>query len=255
MLRLSLLLFLNVPLLASSDSAVLVLRKMHETYAGKWYKTLRFTQETNMYMNDSLTKSERWIESIEFPDKFRIDFNAADGEDLVIFRNDSVYRMKDGKAKQAYGHNFLLFQLGGMYFYPFDTVKARFAREGYDLSRFRSDALGGRPVYVIGAEGGDDSSKQVWIDKEHLYIVRTLEYGPKGKDEARFEKHVRLNGGWCETKITFWSGRHFRQEEFYLECLAGEPFDPRLFDPKRWKEWHWATTPKKKNERKRSKSR
>ncbi len=74
-----------------------LLTKMHEKYAGKWYKTFQFKQTTDIYKNDSLIRSQVWSEHIQFPQNFRIDFGNADSGNAVIFKNDSSYYFKNSK--------------------------------------------------------------------------------------------------------------------------------------------------------------
>ena len=114
-----------------------VLKKMHDRYAGKWYKTFRFNQTTEMYHHDSLVRSETWYENIKFPDDFRIDFGNPDSGNAVIFKNDSSYFFRNGKLAAARpDENDLLFILGGMYFYPFDEIIPKMKSYGYNTDKF-----------------------------------------------------------------------------------------------------------------------
>lgn len=179
--------FINPP------SSKEILKKMHDRYAGKWYKIFSFNQTTEIYRNDSLKRSETWYENIKFPGDFRIDFGNPDSGNAVIFKNDSSYLFrKSQKAVVRPDNDDLLFLLGGMYFYPFDEVAAKMKSFGYDLDKFHEDTWKGKPVYVIGAFNNQDSINQIWIEKENFSPVRLIKYVDNTKEEALFENHVKL---------------------------------------------------------------
>jgi outer membrane lipoprotein-sorting protein len=209
-----------------------ILKKMHDRYAGKWYKTFSFNQTTEIYRNDSLKRSEIWYENIKFPNDFRIDFGNPDGGNAVIFKGDSSYSfIKSQKAGVRPNDDDLLFLLGGMYFYPFDEVTVKMKSFGYDLDKFHEDIWKGMPVYVIGANKNQDSVNQIWIEKENFSPVRLLKYENNTKEEALFENHVKLDGGFTETLVYFYINDKLIQVEKYHDLKANIEIDPAIFDP------------------------
>jgi len=150
-----------------------IVKKMHDRYAGKWYHTLTFTQTTEMYRNDSLRGTQTWHEFIRFPDRFRMDFGAADSGNAVIFRGDSAYRYRNGQLRSVTINNNegLIFLLGGIYFYRLEqTCQILSDSLHFDLTQTREDNWKGHPVYVIGKEGAN----QLWIDQQNLCLVRMI---------------------------------------------------------------------------------
>ena len=100
-----------------------ILKKMHDHYYGKQFKTLTFNQTTENYRNDSLVKTSAWYEAIQYPNHFRIDFGDPHHGNGVIFSKDSAYNFRNGKlAKVTVNTDDLTFLLGGMYFYSFEKV-------------------------------------------------------------------------------------------------------------------------------------
>lgn len=187
-----------------------VLKKMHDRYSGKWYKTFSFNQTTEMYRNDSLKRTETWYENIKFPNDFRIDFGNPDSGNAVIFKNDSSYVFRNGTfAGVRLDENDLVFLLGGMYFYPFEEVLTNMKSLGYDLNKFHEDTWKGKSDYVIGAGKGEDSVNQIWIDKDNLNLVRMLKFDTKQKEEGLFENHVKLGGGYSESLVYFFDPENF----------------------------------------------
>jgi outer membrane lipoprotein-sorting protein len=212
-----------------------VLKKMYDRYAGKWYKTFSFNQTTEVYRNDSLKHTETWYESIKFPKDFRIDFGDPDSGKAVIYKNDSSYFFRNGKlAGVRPDNNDLLFLLGGMYFYKFDEVISKMTSYGYDLDKFHEDTWKGKEVYVIGAEKGEDSVNQLWIEKENYSPVRMVKIENNNKEEALFEDHVKLGGGYTETLVYFFINNKLVQVEKYHDLKGDIEIDPSIFDAKKF---------------------
>src|SRR5262249_48285840 len=78
-----------------------IVKKMHDRYAGKWYRSFTFSQTTEVYRNDSLRSTQTWYEFIRFPERFRMDFGSADSGNAAIFRRDSCYRFRNGKLRST----------------------------------------------------------------------------------------------------------------------------------------------------------
>jgi outer membrane lipoprotein-sorting protein len=208
-----------------------VLHDMHNRYAGKWYKRFTFNQTTEQYRNDSIVKTSTWYEAIIFPDKFRIDFGDKKDSNAVIYLRDSVYSFRRGKlVRKAFNDDDLTFLLGGMYFYPFDSVKAKIQRQGYDLNKFHEANWQGQPVYVIGASNAAEKTNQLWIDKERLIVLKFIKFNSGEKEEGIFSGHQRFGNGWSETACDFYVNDTLIQKEKYHDCKADTEIDSAIFE-------------------------
>ncbi len=217
-----------------------VLKKMHDRYTGKWYKTFTFVQTTENYRNDSLVRTSTWLEAIQFPDKFRMDFGDLKNGNSVIYNKDSAYFFRNSKlVRTTVNDEELTFLLGGMYFFPLDTALQRLPRSGYDLNKFHDDAWQGKPVYVIGADKTGEKVSQLWIDKEKLILLRFINFKDGHKEEGVFEDHKKLGGGWSETKCTFFVDDKILQKENYKECNVNQQINPEVFSPAKFGKVHW----------------
>ena len=173
-----------------------IMKEMYKRYAGKWYKDFSFTQTTENYRHDSLIKTATWYEAIVFPDHFRISFGDIKDGNAMIQKRDSVFNFRKGKlVRRGPRGEDLTFLLGGMYFIPFDSTKARMLREGYDFSKAHESVWGDKKVYVLGTATDDEKGNQLWIDKEKLIVVRFIKYENGGKEEALFKGHQKFAGG------------------------------------------------------------
>jgi outer membrane lipoprotein-sorting protein len=213
-----------------------IVKKMHDRYAGKWYHSFTFNQTTEVYRNDTLKSTSTWYEFIRFPDRFRMDFGPADSGNAAIFRGDSCYRFKNFQLRSTTINNNegLIFLLGGIFSYPLDQTYAILDSLHYDLSKAREDTWKDRPVYVIGAEGGN----QLWLDRERLYLSRMIKVGGQQTMDARFDDYKPFDDGWSETKCSFYINGKLVQVETYHDCKANTTLDDRIFDPKNFAKSH-----------------
>jgi hypothetical protein len=212
---------------------------MHDRYAGKWYRTLTFTQKTTLPDG----KVETWYEALELPGKLRIDVAPLDSMKAIIFRNDSVYQFDGGKLKDSAAFVHPLMVLGfDVYGAPVSETVSKLKDLKFDLSRLYQTKWKGRSTYVVGATAGDSTSPQFWIDAERLYFVRSLEPSKKNAaviNDTRFEKYIPLAGGWIEMEVLFLANGAQRVKEEYSTPKANVKLDPKIFDPKRWTAPGW----------------
>jgi hypothetical protein len=212
---------------------------MRERYAGKWYKTLTFVQKTTLPDG----RIETWYEALELPGKLRIDIAPLDSGKTLLFRNDSIYVFEQKKLKSAQPFVHPLMVLGfDVYQAPVAETVRKLRDLNFDLSKLHQTTWQGRPTYVVGAEAGDTTSPQFWIDAERLYFVRSFE--PSRKDtsvvnETRFDKYQPLAGGWIEMEVLFLANGQQRVKEEYTDPKGNVKLDRALFDPTSWAAPAW----------------
>jgi hypothetical protein len=216
-----------------------LIQLMRDRYTGKWYRSLTFTQKTTLPDG----KIETWYEALELPGKLRIDIAPLDSMKTLLFRSDSLYIFEQGKLKGSQALVHPLMVLGfDVYQAPVSETVAKLRSLKFDLSKLHQTRWQGRPTYVVGAEAGDTTSPQFWIDAERLYFVRSLE--PSKKDAAvindtRFDKYIPLGGGWIEMEVLFLANGQQRMKEEYSDPKANVRLDPGIFDPRAWKAPGW----------------
>jgi hypothetical protein len=212
---------------------------MRERYAGKWYRTLTFVQKTTLPDG----KIETWYEALELPGKLRIDIAPLDSGRTLLFRNDSLYVFEQKKLKTSQPLVHPLMVLGfDVYQEPVAETVLKLKGLKFDLGTLHLTTWRGRPTYVVGAQPGDTTSPQFWIDAERLYFVRSLE--PSKKDpsvinQTIFDKYIPLGGGWLEMEVLFLANGKQQVKEEYSEPQANVRLDPAIFDPGAWMAPGW----------------
>ena len=128
-----------------------LLQRMHDRYAGHWYKTLTFVQKTTQYPPNAAPRISTWYESLR-GDRLRIDFGNPSAGNGVIYTPDSGYVFRGGKLVRSLADgNIFLPLISSVYVLPMSSTLAQLAPYHFDLSRIRSDTWEGRPTYVVGA--------------------------------------------------------------------------------------------------------
>ncbi len=205
-----------------------VIRQMHQKYQGAWVSTFTFEQKTTLADG----RIETWYEAGELPGKLRIDIATPPAGRAMLFRADSIYNYRN--ARRGRGGPFvhpLLLVLYDVHFLPPDTTIARLRALGYDLSKSHEAMWEGTPVFVIGANAGDTTSAQLWIEKARLLPVRVVQPSAGGMIEDRISGYERTGKGWGERRVESWQNGKRIQLEEYSNVRLNVTHAPGLFEP------------------------
>ncbi|MGH7523676.1 MAG: hypothetical protein ACREK8_05170 [Gemmatimonadales bacterium] len=227
-----------------------VLERMHHKYAGKWYATLTFTQQTTQYRGGTPTVST-WYEAMQYQPggaKLRIDTGDPALGDGVLYTADSSWSVRGGVARPgtANGNAFIPL-IESVYLQPVDLTMKQLAEENIDFSRVADVTWEGRRAWAVGAASATDTtSPQFWIDKDRLVLVRMIV--SFGANRPPFDVHLDnlepTGGGWLATKVTMLNNGAPVQTEEYSGWKTRQKLDPGLFDAARWSTvTHWTKAP------------
>jgi outer membrane lipoprotein-sorting protein len=220
-----------------------LLRAMHNRYQASWYSTLTFTQKTTTYKPDGTSKVDMWHEAALLPGKLRIDFGEPSDGNGALFADGTVTLFRGGKVSGSRANVNILLVLGfDVYRQPPETTMNVVKGEGYDLTKLREDVWEGRPAYVVGADKGDSTSKQFWVEKDTLLFVRVIEPSqndPKTLDDIRFLDYRKLEGGWVAARVEVKVGDKIVFTEEYSDIQTNVTLDPATFDPGQFSRTHW----------------
>jgi hypothetical protein len=220
-----------------------VVRAMHDRYAGKWYRTITFTQKTTVRLASGSEIVQTWYEAGLLPGRLRIDADLK-SKSGTLFARDSVYSFTNGRLANAdTGLNELLVLGFDVYAQPANRTIAQLRRRGFDLDEVHETTWQGKPVYVVGATRGDTTSKQFWVDRERLLFLRLIMRTRQGRSDFRFNQYVETGGGWVAVEVSqIVNGRRVLLEE-YSDVRTNVPLSESLFDAKEWSTAaHWSKT-------------
>lgn len=239
-----LLLFLSfcLPCEHGAKSGEEVIRAMYARYEGKWYPTLTFEQQTVRYDSTGAVLSEEiWYEAMKLPNQLTIKFNDWNSGNGLMVRNDSLYAFKDGQLTNTQPMLHPLLVLGfSVYCQSPEKTIADLQQLGIDLNKFHKRSYRGKKVYVVGAEAGDKTSTQFWIEKDRMLFVRLIQnYGNDRIQDIHFNKYQPLGQGWVAPEVVFYANGNIRLKEVYTNIqtpeLGVDVFDPNYFVESKWK--------------------
>ncbi len=227
-----------------------LLQRMHDAYAGRWFTTLTFTQETDITRPDGRDTTATWYESLRYTPatgtQLRIDTGEPSVGNGVLYTADSLRVFRAGKQVAARaGGNALLPLVEGAYVQPLERTVAELAPTGVDLSRpVRAGVWEGRPVWIAGAASDSDlASPQFWVDTATKAVVRAIFSPVPGAPtmDAHLGQLVPVGGGWLATRCEFLVSGKTVQVEKYSGWRANVALSPALFDPATFATApHWA---------------
>jgi hypothetical protein len=222
------------------SSAPTLIRAVHDRYASEWYRTLTFTQKTTVRLPSGGEIVQTYYEAASIPGRLRIDTDLQ-SKGGVLFTHDSIFTFSGGRLVRAdTGLNELLLLGFDIYAQSVGRTEALLRRLGFDLSRFHEATWQGKPVYVVGAARGDTTTKQFWVDRDHLLFVRMISNTARGRTDTRFNQYVQYGEGWVATTVEqYVNGRRALLEQ-YSGVRVNASLPDALFDPKQWSTApHW----------------
>jgi len=229
---------------AAPKTGAELIRQMHARYAGKWYRTITFVQTTSFPDHPT----ETWYEAGMIPGKLRIDVAPIDSMKAILFIGDSVIVFKNGKRVAARQDRNLLATLGfDVYGQSPDSTVAQLEAAGIDLSKVREDTWNGTKVWVVGAERGDTTSSQFWIEQQRLLFVRLIEARQNPKEpqapakllDVTFDKYQPLGKGWVAPEVVIKVDGKEVQREVYRDIRADVALQPDLYDTETYHKAQW----------------
>lgn len=98
-------------------------------------------------------------------------------------------------------------------------------------------------MYVVGADSGDAHSRQFWVDRERLLLVRLRH--PTGRDltrtqEIQFNEHRPLGQGFIASEVVFMMDSQLMLREVYRDARADVELPNDLFATDEYHPPGWA---------------
>jgi hypothetical protein len=216
-----------------------VLRAMHDRYANNWYDTLTFQQDSITRNGDGTDKTEIWYEAVMLPGKLRIDIGQAHSGNGMVVADNSLTRFQNNEVTSSRPFVHMLLVLGfDVYRQNPETTIEQVKGQGFDLTKVHEDTWEGRPVYVVGADKADLTSRQFWVEKEKLLFVRLIQPDEREQSkihDTRFSDYRQLSVGLVAARVDFYVDGKNVFSEVYSDIKVNPKLDPALFDAKQFK--------------------
>jgi hypothetical protein len=222
---------------ATSGSGLI--QAMHDRYDGKYLNTISFLQNNTAYSTTGQEQKSQWYEHLEVPGKLRIAFLPATQKSGLVQVDDKVATFDNGiRVDFRRSVNPLLLLTSDVYAAPVTTVMRSLDTLHVDTDLIRDDTWEGEPVYVVGAKAGDTTSNQMWVDRDHLRLVRFIQSQKTGTrtmvSDIRIKGYKEIGGFDVATEfLVLRNGRPFWREE-YADVRVNTEFPAGTFDQATW---------------------
>jgi len=103
----------------------------------------------------------------------------------------------------------------------------------------RRDEFGGRDVWVVGANEGDSTSAQFWVDADRWHVVRVIQRDPVSSSDivdVRFSAFTDVLDIPVPTRIQLFRNGKLEEEQQISAVAANPPVSSRAFDVSRWRD-------------------
>ncbi|MCK4662288.1 MAG: hypothetical protein KAT68_05445 [Bacteroidales bacterium] len=217
-----------------------LIKKIHDTYNGKWFKKIAFEQNSYFYKNDSIYKKQIWYEMYQFPGKLAIKYDSISSSDGLLFANDTLSIFQAGEiiSQKRKIHDLVVLSMD-ICSQDVNKTISQLNELGYDLTKIHNDIWNGKEVYVVGAEKGDTMSRQFWIEKERLIFVRMLSIENEQYKEIIFDNYTKFNDSWIEQTVIFKLNGKMTMKEEYFNIREPNSINQKNFNPKNFKNLEW----------------
>jgi hypothetical protein len=226
----------------SLKSSEELITAMHKKYNGNFNANITFIQINTYFLENGKTHGDISYEAFHYPGKFRVDNGVKHSQNGFIVLNDTVHNFKGGQIVNKTPDTYdLLMLTGDIYFLAPKDSYSKIKKMGYNLSKFHEDFWGGKSVYVVGADKGDLTSPQFWIDQDELYLVRNINLNKEdGKlEDQHFKEHSKVSKAWVEERVEIFVDGKMVKKEHYAEVNADNNLDMKIFDPAHLGKVHW----------------
>lgn len=118
------------------------------------------------------------------------------------------------------------------------TIKALDAG-GVRYGIARRDRLDGRRVWVVGADEGDSTSPQFWVDAEEWRLVRVIQRDVRASSaivDVRFSEFTDVMGVPLATRVDVYRNGEWTERQTITDVAANPVVPARAFDVGRWRD-------------------
>ena len=221
-----------------------LIRAMHARYSGRWYRTMTFTQTTTLLGSSGANSDQVLYQAMALPGRLRIDYVNPDLGNGLLFRGDTSYQFANGRlARTATGWNELLLLTQDIYHQSPEVTSSVLRSLGFQMSRIRTSSFDGRTAYVVGSNSvTDSSSRQFWVERDRLLLVRIREKRGEGQfSDIRIGDFIPVGNGFIAKQTYQLQNGVARVHQQIANPKADVSLDSALFDPKQWTTVkHWS---------------
>jgi outer membrane lipoprotein-sorting protein len=174
-----------------------------------------------------------------FPEMFRSDTLSENVHRIHVLSKGRAVTVLDGKVADESDNRYdrykdiLLFKPGKM-------LQDKLSLLGVDITVSSLGRFQGKPAYVLGAQYPDETTDQVWLDKDTFRPFRWImtskpEQSRENSVEIRYDQWQKVQNTWYPMRIEFFMAGILVREIDVQNIKVNPSFSKKLFDIKHLK--------------------
>jgi outer membrane lipoprotein-sorting protein len=174
-----------------------------------------------------------------FPEMFRSDTLSEQVHRIHVLSKDKAVTVIDGKVADESDNRYDRYK-NILLFKPRKMLQDKLSLLGVDVTVSSLGRFQGKPAYVLGAQYPDETTPQVWLDKDTFRPFRWIMTSKDGKSrenslEVRYVQWQKVQNTWYPMRIEFFMAGILVREIHVQNIKANPSFSKKLFDIKHLK--------------------
>jgi outer membrane lipoprotein-sorting protein len=190
------------------------------------------------------TPQKRGVELSEtlryvFPEMFRSDISSEHVHRIHVLSKGKAVTVIDGKVANESDNRYDRYK-NILLFKPRKMLQDKLSLLGVDVTVSSLGRFQGKPAYVLGAQYPDETTPQVWLDKDTFRPFRWIMTSKAGQSrensiEVRYVEWQKVHHTWYPMRIEFFMAGILVREIHVQNIKVNPSFSKKLFDIKHLK--------------------
>ena len=174
-----------------------------------------------------------------FPEMFRSDTLSENVHRIHVLSKGKALTVIDGKVVDESDNRYDRYK-DILLFKPEKMLQDQLSLLGVDVTVSSLGRFQGKPAYVLGAQYPDETTAQVWLDKDTFRPFRwimtgNLEQSRKSSLEVRYAQWQKVQNAWYPMQIKFFVAGILVREIHVQNIKVNPSFPKKLFNIKHLK--------------------
>jgi len=198
-------------------------------------QTLVIHDESPQKIGVELSETLRYV----FPEKFRSEALSENVYRIHVLSKGKAVTVIDGKIADESDNRYDRYK-DILLFKPREMLKDKLSLLGVDVTVSSLGRFQGKPAYVLGAQYPDETTPQVWLDKDTFRPFRWIMTNKAGESqensiEVRYFEWNKVHHTWYPMRIEFFMAGILVREIHVQNIKVNPSFSKELFDIKHLK--------------------
>jgi outer membrane lipoprotein-sorting protein len=193
-------------------------------------QTLVIHDDTPQKSAVELSETLRYV----FPEMFRSDTLSENVHRIHVLSKGRAVTVIDGKVADESDNRYDRYK-DILLFKPREMLQEKISLLGVDVTVSSLGRFQGKPAYVLGARYPDETTPQIWLDKDTFRPFRWImtsksEQNRENRLEVRYFEWQKVQNAWYPMRIEFFMAGVLVREIHVQNISVNSSFSEELFD-------------------------